>query len=113
MKLVDQLKQADGVFAPNESSTLGLLGALRDNGLAGKVKFVGFDATPPLVEALQKGEINALVAQDPNKMGYLAVQTVLKKLNGETVEPIIDTGVRLITQDSLKDPEVKKFLNIE
>jgi ribose transport system substrate-binding protein len=71
------------------------------------------DATPPLLEALQKGEINALVAQDPNKMGYLAVQTVLKKLNGETVEPIIDTGVRLITQDSLKDPEVKKFLNLE
>jgi ribose transport system substrate-binding protein len=113
MKLVDQLKEADGVFAPNESSTLGLLGALRDNGLAGKVKFVGFDATPPLVEALQKGEINALVAQDPHKMGYLAVQTVLKKLKGETVEPIIDTGVRLITQDSLKDPETRKFLNLE
>jgi ribose transport system substrate-binding protein len=113
MKLVDQLKEADGVFAPNESSTLGLLGALRDNGLAGKVKFVGFDATPPLVEALQKGEINALVAQDPHKMGYLAVQTVLKKLKGETVEPIIDTGVRLITQDSLKDAETRKFLNLD
>ena len=113
MKLVDQLRQADGVFAPNESSTLGLLGALRDNGLAAKVKFVGFDATPPLVEALQKGEIHALVAQDPQRMGYLAVQTVVKKLNGETVEPVIDTGVRLITQESLKDPEVRKFLNLE
>jgi ribose transport system substrate-binding protein len=113
MKLVDQLKQADGVFAPNESSTLGLLGALRDNGLAGKVKFVGFDATPPLVEALQKGEIHALIAQDPQRMGYLAVQTIVKKLNGETVEPVVDTGVRLITQDSLKDPEVRKFLNLD
>jgi ribose transport system substrate-binding protein len=113
MKLVDQLKEADGVFAPNESSTLGLLGALRDNGLAGKVKFVGFDATPPLVEALQKGEINALVSQDPQKMGYLAVQTVLKKLNGETVEPTVDTGVRLITPDSLKDADTRKFLNLD
>jgi ribose transport system substrate-binding protein len=113
MKLVDQLKQADGVFAPNESSTLGLLGALRDNGLAGKVKFVGFDATPPLVDALQKGEINSLVAQDPARMGYLAVQTVVKKLNGETVEPVVDTGVRLITQDSIKEPETRKFLNLE
>jgi len=113
MKLVDQLKQADGVFAPNESSTLGLLGALRDNGLAGKVKFVGFDATPPLVEALQKGEIHALVAQDPQRMGYLAVQTIVKKLNGEAVEPVVDTGVRLITQESLKDPEVRKFLNLD
>ena len=113
MKLVDQLKQADGVFAPNESSTLGLLGALRDNGLAGKVKFVGFDATPPLVDALQKGEIHALVAQDPHRMGYLAVQTVVKAMNGEPVEPVVDTGVRLITQESLKDPEVRKFLNLD
>jgi ribose transport system substrate-binding protein len=113
MKLVDQLKNADGVFAPNESSTLGLLAALRSNNLAGKVKFVGFDATPPLIEALQKGEIHALVAQDPQRMGYLAVQTVVKQLNGEEVDAIIDTGVRLITVESLKDPEVRKFLNLE
>lgn len=113
MKLVDQLREADGVFAPNESSTLGLLGALRDNGLAGKVKFVGFDATPPLVEALRNGEIHALVAQDPNRMGYLAVKTLVAAMNGEKVEPVIDTGVRLITRESLEDPEVRKFLNLE
>jgi ribose transport system substrate-binding protein len=113
MKLVDQLKQADGVFAPNESSTLGMLGALQDNGLAGKIKFVGFDATPPLVEAMQKGEIQALVAQDPTRMGYLAVQTCVKHINGEKVEAVIDTGVRLLTPESLSDPETRKFLNLE
>ena len=113
MKLVDQLKQADAVFCPNESSTLGMLGALRDNGLAGKIKFVGFDATPPLLEALQKGEIQALVAQDPSRMGYLAVKTCVAALNGEKVEAVVDTGVRLITPQSLKDPEVRKFLNLD
>ena len=113
MKLVDQLKQADGVFAPNESSTLGMLGALQDNGLTGKIKFVGFDATPPLVEAMQKGEIQALVAQDPTRMGYLAVQTCVKHINGEKVEAVIDTGVRLLTPESLNDAETRKFLNLE
>ena len=113
LKLVDQLKQADGVFCPNESSTLGMLGALQDLGLAGKIKFVGFDATPPLVEALQKGQIHALVAQDPNRMGYLAVKTCVAALNGETVEAVVDTGVRLITPESLNDPETRKFLNLE
>ena len=113
MKLIDSLKQADGVFAPNESSTLGMLGALQDNGLAGKIKFVGFDATPPLVDALQKGQVQALVAQDPTRMGYLAVQTCVKHLNGEKVEPLIDTGARLLTPESLKDPETRKFLNLE
>ncbi|MEO6437511.1 MAG: substrate-binding domain-containing protein [Tepidisphaeraceae bacterium] len=113
MKLIDQLKQTDGIFCPNEPATLGMLGALRDNGLAGKVKFVGFDATPPLIEALQKGELHALVAQDPSRMGYLAVKTCVAVLNDEKVESMIDTGVRLITLESLKDPEVRKFLNLD
>ena len=114
MKMIDLLKQADGIFCPNEPATLGMLGALQDNGLAtGKIKFVGFDATPPLIDALQNGQVHALVAQDPTKMGYLAVQTLVKHLNGEKVEPVIDTGVRLVTQDGLKDPETRKFLNLD
>jgi ribose transport system substrate-binding protein len=113
MKMIDLLKQADGIFCPNESSTLGMLGALRDNGLAGKVKFVGFDATPPLVDALKKGEIQALVAQDPARMGYLAVKTCVEHLNGQKVEPTIDTGARLVTPESLNDPDTRKFLNLE
>lgn len=113
MKLVDQLKQADGVFCPNESSTLGMLGALKDNSLAGKVNFVGFDATPALVDALKAGEIKALVAQDPTRMGYLGVKTAVAQIKGEKVEPMVDTGVRLVTPESLTDPEVKKFLNLE
>lgn len=113
LKLVDPLKQADGVFCPNESSTLGMLGALQDLGLAGKIKFVGFDATPPLVDALQNGQIQALIAQDPARMGYLAVKTCVDQLNGTKVEPVIDTGVRLITAESLNEPETRKFLNLD
>jgi ribose transport system substrate-binding protein len=113
MKLVDKLKEANGVFCPNESSTLGMLGALRDNNLAGKTIFVGFDATPPLVEALEKGEIKALIAQDPTRMGYEGVKTVVASLKGQQVPPIVDTGVRLVTPESLSDPEMKKFLGRE
>jgi ribose transport system substrate-binding protein len=112
MKLIDQLKQADGVFCPNESSTLGMLSALKDNNLASKVKFVGFDATPALVDALKAGDIKALVAQNPTNMGYLGVKTVVAHIKGEKVDPVIDTGVKLVTPESLSDPEMKKFLNI-
>lgn len=113
MNLIDQLKAADGVFCPNESSTLGMLGALRDNDLAGKVTFVGFDATPPLVEALKNGEVKALVAQDPTRMGYEGVKTVVAHLRGEQVPPVVDTGVKLITPENLNEPEIKKFLGLE
>ena len=76
MSMIDRLKNTDGLFCSSESLTKGMLGALRKANLAGKIKFIGFDTSTPLVEALKKGEINALVAQDPTKMGYFAVKTV-------------------------------------
>ncbi|MGE5609680.1 MAG: substrate-binding domain-containing protein [Bacillota bacterium] len=113
MKLIDQLKLANGIFASNESATLGMLGALRDNDLAGKVAFVGFDATPPLVEALRKGEVKALVAQDPTRMGYEGVKTLVAHLKGQKVPAVVDTGVKMLTPESLNDPEIRKFLGLE
>ena len=110
LNMLDDIRKADGVFCPNESSTLGMLLALRQEGLAGKIKFVGFDASPPLVEALQKGEIHALVVQNPRKMGYLGVKTIVAHINGEKVEATIDTGVALITKENLNTPEIKALL---
>jgi ribose transport system substrate-binding protein len=113
MNIFDKIKMADGVFAPNESSTFGLLLALRQNNMAGKVKFVGFDATPPLIEALKNGEIDALVAQDPTRMGYEAVKTLVAHIHGKPVPKTIDTGVWLITRENLNTPEIKKLLGMQ
>jgi ribose transport system substrate-binding protein len=110
MNMANTLKQADGIFCPNESSTLGMLAALDSMKIAGKVKFVGFDATPELVDALKAKHIDALVAQDPRKMGYLGVKTLVSALKKETVPPTIDTGAALITLDNVDSPEIKKVL---
>jgi len=59
---LSQIREADGIFCPNEQSTIGMLLTLRDANLDGKIKFIGFDATIPLIEALKNGEINASIA---------------------------------------------------
>jgi ribose transport system substrate-binding protein len=97
-----------GVFCPNESTTFGMLRALQDAGLAGKVKFVGFDSSEKLVDAMKKGEISALVVQSPMKMGYLGVKTMVEHLRGKKVEARIDTGVTVVTAASLSDPAVRE-----
>ncbi len=51
-----------------------MLRVLQDNGWAGKVKFVGFDASDNLVKGLRDGALDGLVVQDPVKMGYLGGQ---------------------------------------
>ena len=101
----------DGVFTPNESSTNGMLLALRDLGLAGKVPFVGFDGGEQNLSALASGDIEALVVQDPFSMGYQSVQTLVAHLRGESVPEVIDTGVIVITRKDLDDPEIQRRLN--
>ena len=113
MNLVDKLREADAIFCPNESTTVGMLLALRQNGLAGKKIFVGFDASPILLQALKKGDINALVAQNPFNMGYLGVKTLAAVIRGEKVEQRIDTGCELVTKDNIDTPAVKTILGTE
>ena len=100
----------DGIFCVNESSTFGMLRALQDANLAGKVHFIGFDSSPKLVEALETGEIDALILQNPFKMGYLGVQTIVAYLNKQPYKSFIDTGVALVTLDNLQDPEIRSLV---
>jgi ribose transport system substrate-binding protein len=110
LNLLSQIKQADGIFCPNESTTQGMLNTLEQNNLAGKIHFVGFDTNPELIEALKKGEIDALVSQDPTKMGYEGVKACVDYIHGVPQPPITDSGARLITRDNLNSPEVQKLL---
>ena len=110
MNMIDKLREADGIYTPNESTTFGMLLALRQNNLAGKAKFVGFDTSVPLLDALQKGEIQSLVAQNPKKMGYEAMKTVVASLHGQPYEKSLDSGVKLVTADNLNTPEVQDIV---
>lgn len=109
--LMPVLKQADGVFCPNETTTHGMLLALEGAGLAGKIKFVGFDSNAKLVEALRDKKIHGLVLQDPINMGYMAVKTLVAHLRGEKVDAVVDTGSDVATADNMSDPRIQNLLN--
>lgn len=99
-----------GVFTPNESTTFGMLLALEKAKLAGKVRFVGFDASEKLVKAVEAGSIDALVLQNPFKMGYLAVTTLVEHLKGKKQEPRTDTGAQVVDKANLSDPAVRELV---
>ena len=83
---------------------------MRKNKLAGHIKFVGFDSSVELISALEKNEINGLVVQNPFRMGYQGVHTVLEATRDGQVSERIDTGVQLLTRDNLNDPEILQLL---
>ncbi len=102
----------NGVFCPNENSTIGMTMALREIGKAGgKVKMVGFDSGSKSVMDLKNGDVQGLVVQNPLLMGYMGVMTMVKSLQGEKVEKRIDTGVVLATPENMDQPQIKELLH--
>jgi ribose transport system substrate-binding protein len=100
----------DGVFASAESSSVGAALALKARGLSGRVPLVAFDASPDLIQDLRDGTIDALVAQDPFKIGYEAVKALANDLSGQKPPKRIDLSAHVITRRDLGNPDIKALL---
>jgi ribose transport system substrate-binding protein len=104
--------EVNGVFCVAEPATIAMTKALRDIGKAGgKVKMIGFDAGTKSVLDMQNGDVQGLAVQNPVLMGYLAVMTMVKHLQGEKVEKRIDTGVVLVSPENMDQPANKDLLH--
>ncbi len=106
-------KDIDGLYACNASTAVGAMQAIDSQQLSGKIKMVGFDAEDALIKGLEGGTIDALIVQDPFRMGHLGVTTILDKLAGKPVTKLIDTGVELVTLENLQDPKIRNLLNLQ
>jgi ribose transport system substrate-binding protein len=100
-----------GIFTPNESSTDGMLLALQDIDKAGKIRLVGFDASKSLLAAMKAKQLDGVAVQNPMKMGYLGVKTMIAHLRNQPVEKRIDTGVTLVTPENMDEPAMKELTN--
>lgn len=85
--LGQQLQALDGLFTPSEATTLEVLATLRRLGVAGKVLHIGFDSSPPLVDALQREEIAGLMVQQPRLLGEQSVIKAHRLIDGDLEGP--------------------------
>ena len=108
--LLTKNAELDGLFACNESTSVGALRALQSQGRAGKMKMIGFDAGGLLLEGVRSGGVDSLVVQNPYKMGYEGVRALIATLDGQKVQRRVDTGVTLVTKENLETPEMQLLL---
>ncbi|MHC4435713.1 MAG: ABC transporter substrate-binding protein [Planctomycetota bacterium] len=101
----------EGIFCATEPTALGILRALQNAGFAGKVEFVGFDSSDKMIAALRTGELSGFVVQNPMRIGYLGVKTLVGHIRGEQVLRQIDTGSSLVTIENIDQKEIQKLLN--
>lgn len=110
-QLARELRELDGVFTANESTTLEILAALRRIQSAGTLVHIGFDSNPLLVEALQREEITGLVVQQPYQMGYQSVRLARRHLRGAAPGPRqVELGVLYIDRHKLADEPIQRLL---
>lgn len=100
----------NGIFASSEPSSVGTALAIKSRGAAGKLKFVAFDSSDSMIDDMKAGVIDAMVVQDPFKMGFEAVKTLVDKLKGITPPKQIDLSARLIQRADLGKPEIQQLL---
>ena len=91
-------KDIKAVFAHNDEMALGAQKALEDAGMNGII-VVGFDATDDAVKAVKAGKMAATVAQQPDLIGSLGVETAIKVLNNENVDAFIPVELQLVTKN--------------
>jgi len=104
--------QVNGVFTVCEPNSTGMLGALEgERDLAGKVKNIAFDPNAKLIQGLTDDTVHGIVLQDPVKMGYLAVKTMVEHLQGKPVDKRISTGEYIATPENMNEPNMHKLLH--
>jgi ribose transport system substrate-binding protein len=99
-----------GVFTSNLTMTQGAGQALTENKLGDKIMLIGFDSDDKTVKLLADGNIQALVVQDPFRMGFEGIKTALAASKGEKVPENVDTGANVITKENMNTERSKELL---
>jgi ribose transport system substrate-binding protein len=99
-----------GIFAANESSDVGAVEAVRIAHKVGKVKIVGWDASPDEVDGVRQGIVSALISQDPFRMGYDGVRAAVDVIRYHSRVNNENTGVEVVTRRNLDNPRVRQFI---
>lgn len=94
-----------GIFAANLFSAEGAATGVRQANKQDQVKIVGFDAGPDQVKALRDGTVQALVAQQPGKIGQVGVEQAIAALKGEPTKKDVQTGFTIVTKENVDTPE--------
>jgi len=119
----DQLKSTDlakaiiqahpnlkGFFGGNEGSIIGVLNAVKELNMGGKIVVIGYDSGQQQIDAINSGVEAGAITQNPIGIGYKCVEAALKASKGETLPKTIDTGFFWYDKTNINDPKIQAVL---
>jgi len=99
-----------GFFGANEGSIIGVMNAVQELGMKGKLVVIGYDSGQQQIEAIRSGLLAGAITQDPIGIGYKAVEAAVKAVKGETLPLFIDTGFHWYDATNIDDPVIAALL---
>jgi len=99
-----------GFFGANEGSIIGVLNALKELQLEGKVVTIGYDSGKQQMDAIRSGVETGAITQDPIGIGYKAVEAAVKAIKGEAIDKMIDTGFHWYDSSNIDSEEIFPLL---
>jgi ribose transport system substrate-binding protein len=119
----DQLKSTDlakaiiqahpnlkGFFGANEGSIIGVLNAVKELGMEGKIVVIGYDSGQQQIDAITAGTEAGAITQNPIGIGYKCVEAAVKAAKGEQLPKTIDTGFMWFDKNNINDPQIQAVL---
>ncbi len=97
LRILGHNGRLDGVFAHNDNMILGVIDAFETSGLELPKALVGFDAIPEAEDSIRNGKLSATIAQKPNTMGWLAIETAARYFRGEPIPPLRLVELKMVT----------------
>ena len=97
-----------GIFGINDDSALGALDAVNQFNRKG-VFIIGYDATPPAVDAILKNSpLKADVVQYPKKIGIKTIDIIRENFNNITVPENVPVEVGIVDKEALQKENSSK-----
>jgi ribose transport system substrate-binding protein len=119
----DQLKSTDlakamiqanpdlkGFFGSNEGSAIGVVNAVKELNMSGKLAVVGYDSGKAQIDAINSGLMLGAITQNPIGIGEQCVDAAVKAINGESLDKNIDTGYYWYDKTNINDPKIQAVL---
>ncbi|MDP8243067.1 MAG: sugar ABC transporter substrate-binding protein [Candidatus Hinthialibacter antarcticus] len=93
--------EVKALFCTNDMMALGAVEAISAAGKEGEIAVIGFDAVEEARKAIREGRMEGSIAQSPDEMGRVAVESAVKSLKGETIAEVLPVKIELITKENV------------
>jgi ribose transport system substrate-binding protein len=99
-----------GLYGSNEGAAIGVVHAVQELGIEGKLTIIGFDSGKDQIDAINSGLMAGAITQNPVGIGYETVKAAVAVINGQSVAKTIDTGFYWYDKTNINDDKIQAVL---